>query len=58
MHILADVGPDGTRTEPASLTGGMKSITYTETGPSSVLQLVEREAPEPGAGEVRVRVVA
>ena len=36
----------------------MKSITYTETGPSSVLHLVEREVPEPGAGEVRVRVVA
>jgi len=35
----------------------MKSITYTETGPSSVLHLVEREVPEPGAGEVRVRVV-
>ncbi|MDP9027424.1 MAG: NADPH:quinone reductase [Actinomycetota bacterium] len=35
----------------------MRSIVYTETGDASVLQLVEREMPEPGAGEVRVRVV-
>ena len=36
----------------------MKSIIYTETGPASdVLRLVERDVPEPGAGEVRVRVV-
>ena len=36
----------------------MKSIIYTQTGPASdVLHLVDREVPEPGAGEVRVRVV-
>ncbi len=35
----------------------MKSIVYTETGSADVLQLVEREIPEPGAGEVRVRVI-
>jgi NADPH:quinone reductase len=35
----------------------MRAVTYTETGPSSVLSLVEREVPEPGPGEVRVRVV-
>jgi NADPH2:quinone reductase len=36
----------------------MKSIVYTETGPATtVLQLVDREVPEPSAGEVRVRVV-
>lgn len=35
----------------------MKSVVYTETGPSSVLRLVERDVPEPGPGEVRVRVV-
>ncbi len=35
----------------------MRAVTYTTTGPSSVLQLVEREVPDPGPGEVRVRVV-
>ena len=35
----------------------MRSVVYRETGPSSVLQLVDREVPEPGPGEVRVRVV-
>jgi len=35
----------------------MRAIAYSKTGPSSVLQLVEREVPEPGPGEVRVRIV-
>ena len=35
----------------------MRAVVYSETGPSSVLSLVEREAPEPGPGEVRVRLV-
>lgn len=35
----------------------MRAVVYTETGPSSVLSLVEREAPTPGEGEVLVRVV-
>lgn len=35
----------------------MRAVVYTETGPSSVLRVVERDAPEPGPGEVRVRVV-
>lgn len=35
----------------------MRAITYRETGPSSVLSLTERPVPEPGPGEVRVRVV-
>jgi NADPH2:quinone reductase len=34
----------------------MRAIVYSENGPSDVLQLVERPVPEPGAGEVRVRV--
>ena len=34
----------------------MRSITYAATGPSDVLHLVERDIPEPGPGEVRVRV--
>ncbi|WP_157428544.1 NADPH:quinone reductase [Agromyces salentinus] len=35
----------------------MRAIAYSKTGDSSVLRLVEREAPGPGAGEVRVRIV-
>jgi NADPH:quinone reductase len=34
----------------------MRSIVFTESGPSSVLHLTEREPDEPGAGEVRVRI--
>lgn len=35
----------------------MKAIVYSRTGDSDVLRLVERATPEPGPGEVRVRVV-
>ena len=35
----------------------MKAVVYSESGKSDVLRLVEREMPEPGPGEVRVRVV-
>lgn len=35
----------------------MRAVVYRETGPSSVLEVVERDLPEPGPGEVRVRVV-
>ncbi len=34
----------------------MRAIVYTETGDPDVLQLVERPDPEPGPGEVRVRL--
>jgi NADPH2:quinone reductase len=34
----------------------MKAIVYTATGAPSVLQLVDRALPEPGPGEVRVRI--
>ncbi|WP_037906311.1 NADPH:quinone reductase [Actinacidiphila yeochonensis] len=34
----------------------MKAITYTSNGGPEVLTLTERPVPEPGAGEVRVRV--
>ncbi len=34
----------------------MKSIIYSETGDHSVLRLVNRDIPEPGSDEVRVRV--
>lgn len=34
----------------------MRAIVYTETGPPEVLRLVERAMPDPGPGEVRVRV--
>lgn len=35
----------------------MIAIVYSQTGDSNVLRLVERATPEPGPGEVRVRVV-
>jgi len=35
----------------------MRAAIYTENGPSSVLRIVDRDLPEPGRGEVRVRVV-
>jgi NADPH2:quinone reductase len=35
----------------------MRAIEFTATGDSSTLQLVERDLPEPGPGEVRVRIV-
>ncbi|MEU4667778.1 NADPH:quinone reductase [Amycolatopsis sp. NPDC023774] len=35
----------------------MKAVTYTRHGGPEVLSLSEREVPEPGAGEVRVRIV-
>ncbi|MGA8210717.1 MAG: NADPH:quinone reductase [Nocardioidaceae bacterium] len=35
----------------------MRAVVYSETGPPSVLRLVERQVPEPGPGQVRVRVV-
>lgn len=35
----------------------MRAVVYTESGDASVLDLVERDAAEPGRGEVRVRIV-
>lgn len=35
----------------------MRAVVYRRTGPSSVLEVVDRDVPEPGAGEVRVRLV-
>jgi NADPH2:quinone reductase len=35
----------------------MRAAVYTETGAASVLHIVERDIPEPGPGEVRVRIV-
>ena len=35
----------------------MRAVVFSETGPASVLHLVERETADPGPGEVRVRVV-
>ena len=34
----------------------MKAIVYSETGEPSVLRLVTRDVPQPGPGEVRVRI--
>jgi NADPH2:quinone reductase len=35
----------------------MRAITYTRPGDASVLELVEKPIPEPGDGEVRIRVL-
>ncbi len=35
----------------------MKAVVYTRQGDSTVLEVVERPVPDPGAGEVRVRVL-
>ena len=35
----------------------MRAVTYRETGPSSVLNLIEREVPDPAPGEVGVRLL-
>ena len=35
----------------------VRAVVYTESGDTSVLELVERDAAEPGPGEVRVRIV-
>lgn len=35
----------------------MRAVVYAEPGPSSVLTMVERDDPQPGPGEVRVRLV-
>jgi len=35
----------------------MRAIVFTRPGPSTVLELVDRDLPEPGPGEVRVRLV-
>ena len=34
----------------------MRAVIYRENGPSNVLQLVDRPVPEPGPGEVRVKM--
>jgi NADPH2:quinone reductase len=35
----------------------MRAVTYTRPGDSSVLELLERPTPEPGAGEIRIRLL-
>jgi NADPH:quinone reductase-like Zn-dependent oxidoreductase len=35
----------------------MRAIVYAEKGPSSVMRLAERPVPEPGPGQVLVRLV-
>src|SRR5699024_7517446 len=34
----------------------MRAVTYSRTGGPDVLELIEREVPDPGPGEVRVRI--
>jgi NADPH:quinone reductase len=36
---------------------GMRAVTYAQLGDPSVLELVEKPVPEPGDGEVRIRVL-
>ena len=45
-----------TRDRAAGSVAGMRAVVYSETGPSSVLEVVERDVPDPGPGEVRVRL--
>lgn len=47
----------GTCVAAPRVVGPMKAITYSRTGDSSVLQLHDREIPDPDAGQVRVRIV-
>jgi NADPH:quinone reductase len=47
----------GTSTAHRCVVRRVKAISYSRTGDSSVLRLHDREVPEPGTGEVRVRVV-
>ena len=42
--------------ELSGYTPGMRAIEYSVTGDPDVLTLVERQRPEPGPGEVRVRI--
>ena len=42
---------------PDRVASSMRAIVYAQTGDSSVFELVERDVPEPGPGEVRVKVV-
>ena len=35
----------------------MRAVVFSDPGPSSVMKLVDRDLPEPGPGEVRVRLV-
>jgi NADPH:quinone reductase len=35
----------------------MRAVTYTRPGDPSVLELLERPTPEPGAGEIRIRLL-
>jgi NADPH:quinone reductase-like Zn-dependent oxidoreductase len=35
----------------------MRAVTYTRPGDPSVLEIVERPTPEPGAGEIRIRLL-
>jgi NADPH2:quinone reductase len=48
---------DGRRKAGGVGTSAMRAVTYTRHGDPSVLTLVERPAPEPGEGEVRIRVL-
>src|SRR3954452_22859472 len=48
------MGADAAQARRAERT--MRAVVYTETGEADVLRLVDRPVPEPGPGEVRVRI--
>ena len=54
--MAAGPAPVGKNWGLPGLVLGMKAIVYRTTGAPSVLELVDREVPEPGPGEVRVRI--
>src|SRR3954454_24576486 len=45
-----------TRRQPGGRKSGMRAISYSRPGGPDVLELTDRPIPEPGPGEVRVRV--
>jgi NADPH2:quinone reductase len=56
VAALRPCGPAGTEPAPHRVVPFVKSVSYAQTGDSSVLRVLERELPEPGPGEVRIRV--
>jgi NADPH2:quinone reductase len=50
------VGASGRLRAPGDFNGDMKAIVYSQPGDPDVLKLVDRPVPDPGPGEVRVKV--
>lgn len=57
MRVLTAFGQrSGNNAWCSDLAQVMKAVTYSQTGEPDVLRLTQRSMPEPGPGEVRVRV--